>query len=345
MPHPPTRIISIDPDNPDPAAIDEAAAILRGGGLVAFATETVYGLGADATNPEAVARIFAVKGRPSNNPLIVHASDLVMVKSYVADWPATAATLARQFWPGPLTLVLPRFRSIPDLVTAGRDTVAIRIPAPLAARELIAATGRPIAAPSANRSSGISPTLASHVAEDLGEGVNLILDSGQTTVGLESTVLDLTTREPRILRPGPITACELEHALKGLRVREAPGDTAAADEAQPSPGRLAVHYAPRTPAIRVETTAELTRFPWPEPSRAALVLVGPHRRPRVPVPDEFQFALETPEAAARDLYVVLHQCDRMSLEKIVVVPPPDRPEWRAVRDRLWRATRCLGAEG
>jgi L-threonylcarbamoyladenylate synthase len=210
---------------------------------------------------------------------------------------------------------------------------------------LIVAAQRPIAAPSANRSCGISPTLATHVADDLGERVDLILDSGQTTVGLESTVLDLTTREPRILRPGPITSFDLEHTLGGLRVREAAGDTAATDEAQLSPGRMAVHYAPRTPAVRVETTAELARFPWPAPSRAALVLVGPHNGPSVPVPEEFKFALETPEAAARDLYVVLHQCDRMGLERIVVVPPPDRPEWQAVRDRLWRATRPLPLPG
>jgi L-threonylcarbamoyladenylate synthase len=340
-----TRIVSIAPESPDETVIDEAASILRGGGVVAFATETVYGLGADATNPEAVARIFAAKGRPATNPLIVHIPDPSVVRDCVAAWPREAAILAEAFWPGPLTLVLPRSPRIPDLVTAGRETVGVRVPEPVVARTLITAASRPIAAPSANRSCGLSPTLASHVAEDLGDRVDLILDSGQTTIGLESTVLDLTTREPRILRPGPITAFDIEHALGGLRVRDAAGDTAAADEAQFSPGRMAVHYAPRTPAVRVSSTTELSRFPWPEPSRAVLLLIGPHDCPPVPVPDEFRFVLESPEAAARDLYVVLRQCDRMGLERIVVVPPPDRPEWRAVRDRLWRATRSLsGAE-
>ena len=201
-----TRVIPVDPDEPDAGALAEAADILRGGGLVAFATETVYGLGADATNPEAVARIFEAKGRPSFNPLIVHADSTAMARRLVAGWPDEAEVLARCFWPGPLTLVLPRSGIIPDVVTAGRETVGVRVPRPEVARRLIAAAVCPVAAPSANRSTGISPTLASHVLRDLDGKVDLILDSGQTAVGLESTVVDLTLRQPRVLRPGPVTA-------------------------------------------------------------------------------------------------------------------------------------------
>jgi L-threonylcarbamoyladenylate synthase len=334
----PTTIRSIDRANPDPAVIAEAADILRRGGLVAFATETVYGLGADALVSEAVARIFEAKGRPGFNPLIVHASDIVMAQACVADWPETARLLARQFWPGPLTFVLPRSGLIPDIVTGGLNTVGVRIPSPPVARSLIAALGHPLAAPSANRSNGISPTLAGHVASDLGGRVDLILDSGQTTVGLESTVLDLTTREPRVLRPGPITAEKIEHVLGGLRVREAVGDSAAVDEPLSSPGQMTVHYAPRTPAYRVHDATDLVSYPWP--ARAALIVIGQHIIPRgLPVPQTSRFVLRAAASAARDLYVVLHQADALGLNQIVVVPPPDRPEWRAVRDRLQRATR------
>jgi L-threonylcarbamoyladenylate synthase len=329
-----TRILSIDRDDPDPRLIDEAARLVRGGGLVAFATETVYGLGADATDPEAVAGIFEAKGRPAFNPLIVHADGVAMARTCVASWPDPARRLAERFWPGPLTLVLPRSRRIPDVVTAGRATVGVRIPSVNVARRLIESVGRPIAAPSANRSTGISPTLASHVAQDLDGRIDLILDSGQTAVGLESTVVDLTQHPPRVLRPGPILALDLARAIGGLRVDEAvdhrPTDRPA------SPGQMAIHYAPRTRSVRVEGPRQLSDLDWPE--RAALVVVGSHALPDLPASSPHRFDLTTPEAATRDLYVVLHRCDALGLDLIVVVPPPDRPEWRAVRDRLWRAT-------
>lgn len=335
-----TRILSIAPDDPDVEALAEAAAVLRAGGLVAFATETVYGLGADATRPDAVARIFAAKGRPPSNPMIVHADGIELARACVAEWPEAAGALAEAFWPGPLTLVLPRSGLIPDAVTAGRETVAVRVPAPLVARRLIESLGRPIAAPSANRSAGVSPTLACHVLADLGGRIELILDSGQTAIGLESTVLDLTTREPRILRPGPISAQELEHVLGGLRVRRADGDSAAPDAPLSSPGQLPVHYAPRTPADWIDDPDALADYDWP--GRAALVVVGPHLDlPDVPesVP---RFDLPSPDLAARDLYVTLRECDALGLERIVVVPPPDLTEWHAVRDRLRRACRSPG---
>jgi L-threonylcarbamoyladenylate synthase len=334
-----SRVRHVRSETPDPALIAEAGALLRAGELVAFATETVYGLGADATSATAVERIYAAKGRPSHNPLIVHAADVAGARQCVADWPEVAEVLASAFWPGPLTLVLPKAGTIPDVVTAGRATVGVRVPRPIVARALIVASGVPIAAPSANRSLGVSPTLSQHVEEDLGEAVALILDSGPTEVGLESTVLDLTTREPRILRPGPITAVELMHALGGLRVREAEGDAAAADdEGHASPGRMAVHYAPRTPAIRYEAGTLAEDDPALE-GHVGLLLVGPYDPEAYPRPKHHRIVLGDPVDAASRLYRELHALDRLGLERIVVVLPPDRPEWHAIRDRLLRASR------
>jgi L-threonylcarbamoyladenylate synthase len=331
-----TRVIAVDPQEPASSILWLAAEVLRQGRLVAFATETVYGLGADATNPEAVARIFTAKGRPAFNPLIVHASNAAMARICARQWPEEAQDLATAFWPGPLTLVVPRSSVIPDIVTAGRDTVGVRVPAPAVARLLIEQTGRPLAAPSANRSGGTSPTLARHVLEDLEGKIDLILDSGQTTVGLESTVVDLTARRPHILRPGPITAAEIEHVL-GVKpvastLEQAPRGPLS------SPGQMAVHYAPKTRAVRLDGPADLELLAWPR--RAVLLVIGRHVLPSLPA-DLLRFHLETPEIAARDLYVVLHECDHVQVELIVVLPPPDRPEWAAIRDRIRRATQPM----
>jgi L-threonylcarbamoyladenylate synthase len=332
-----TRFLRVDPRDPDPATLEQAALVLIQGGLVAFATETVYGLGADATSPAAVARIFAAKGRPAFNPLIVHADTVEMARSCVREWPEEAVALVGAFWPGPLTLVLPRSAIIPDVVTAGRDTVGVRIPAPAVARRLIAHAGRPVAAPSANRSNAISPTLAEHVRGDLDGRVDLILDSGQAAVGLESTVLDLTSRHPRVLRPGPIDVAAIEAILPGRRVEISHESSSGSDPRNPaSPGQLAVHYAPRTPALRLDAPADLDGFPWCE--RPVLLVVGRHTLSTLP-PGLRRFDLETPEAAARELYAVLHRCDALDVGQIVVLPPPAGPEWQAVRDRLLRATR------
>ena len=211
-----TPVITLDPDEPDPAVLKLAASILKQGGLVAFATETVYGLGAVATNSEAVTRIFEAKGRPARNPVIVHVTGVAQARECVDDWPRAAETLAARFWPGPLTLVLKRSAIIPDVVTAGLDTVAVRVPVGKVALGLIERTEEPIAAPSANRSNRLSPTRALHVLADLDGRIDLIIDSGPTAVGLESTVIDLTTPIPRVLRPGPIAASELASALGGF---------------------------------------------------------------------------------------------------------------------------------
>lgn len=318
-----TRVLSVDPEWPDAAVLDEASRVLAGGGLVAFATETVYGLGAIATDAAAVQRIFAAKGRPSVNPLIVHVADAGEARECVAVWPADAEELAARFWPGPLTLVLPRSRRIPNIVTAGRSTVGVRCPAGLVAGELIARCGLPLAAPSANRSNRLSPTRAEHVLADLSGLVDLVIDSGQTTLGLESTVLDLTSDPPRLLRPGPISASELGGCLGGRPV-EMP-DAGAATARPTSPGQMGVHYAPRTPAFRVDSLDRV-----PDLAGAAVLTIGAGSP-----------GLESPEAAARNLYGVLHGIDARGVSAIVVVMPPDRPEWLAIRDRLLRATRPI----
>jgi L-threonylcarbamoyladenylate synthase len=329
---PRTRTLAVDRDAPDPAVLAEAAAVLRAGGLVAFATETVYGLGADATRAEAVERIFAAKGRPSDNPLIVHAADRAMARRYASAWPATAERLA-ELWPGPLTLVVPKAASIPAITCAGLSTVGLRVPVPAVARGLVAAAGVPLAAPSANRSEHVSPTRAEHVLADLDGRIDLVLDSGPTDVGIESTVVDLCGDVPRVLRPGPL-GVELLAAHLGGPVEQGPAEQGPAR----SPGQRMRHYAPRTPALRVASLAELEPLS-PGPDDAVLVVGHPgavlrtHARP---------IELPTLEIAARSLYATLRACDARGARRILVVMPPDVPAWQAVRDRLLRATLPAG---
>lgn len=330
-----TKVVRVRADQPEPDAIAQAAAVLRCGGLVAFPTETVYGLGADALNAAAVARIFAAKGRPANNPLIVHVAGIAEARVIVADWPGTAARLTAHFWPGPLTLVLRRGPSVPDVVTAGGPTVAVRLPAHAVAQALIAAAGAPLAAPSANRSFQLSPTHAEHVLRDLDGRIDLILDGGPTTGGIESTVIDVTRTPPRLLRPGPISPREIESILGHLDLISPPA--MGAEPALPAPGMMARHYAPRAPlelAIAdgwrcVETHARagrhvgwLTFHAAPE-QRHALVTA-------VVMPFDAT-------AYAAQLYAVLHSLDDAGVERIVVALPPDAEDWLAVRDRLGRA--------
>jgi L-threonylcarbamoyladenylate synthase len=303
--------------------------MLRSGGLVAFPTETVYGLGANALDPAAVAKIFAAKGRPATNPIIVHIATMDEVKSLAAVWPDVAQTLAERFWPGPLTLVLPRHSRVPDLVTAGGATVALRMPAHPVALALLRACGLPLAAPSANRSSELSPTLPEHVLTGLADRIDLLLDAGATTGGLESTVLDVTTQLPRLLRPGLVTIAEIE-ALVGPIER---GTALDADEPLRSPGRLARHYAPRTPLEiagasrdRVEALCRQgVRVGWlthvDESATGVL---------RVLLPAD-------PVSYSAQLYAALHRLDAAGLDRIIVEAPPTSDDWLAVHDRLRRA--------
>ncbi len=318
----------------DAAALARAAAVLRGGGLVAFPTETVYGLGAHALDAEAVARIFAAKGRPATNPVIVHVAEAEAARALVRAWPESARRLAERFWPGPLTLVLPRSERVPDLVTAGGPTVAVRVPAHPAALALLRACGLPVAAPSANRSTELSPTRAEHVLQGLGERIDLLLDGGPTPGGLESTVLDLTTDPPRLLRPGLVAPGELE-AVVGPIARQG------ASSAGPlrSPGQMERHYAPRTP---------LELVPWPGLARVTeLAAEGKHigwlmLGKVVPCPAGVMWLClpDEPVRYAAGLYDALHQLDAAGLDRIVVDLPPASETWLAIHDRLRRASRA-----
>jgi L-threonylcarbamoyladenylate synthase len=244
-----TDVLRVDPTRPDRDAIAQAAERLRAGGLVAFPTETVYGLGAHALNRDAVRRLFAAKGRPAHDPVIVHVDTIERVDSLVSELPDAALTLAARFWPGPLTLVMRRSSEVPDEVTAGLDTVAIRVPAHPVAATLLMAAAIPVAAPSANLFSRPSPTQASHVLEDLHGRIDLILDGGATMLGIESTVLDLSGETPTILRPGATTIEMLREVVPTVVMR---ASSQAGEEAAPSPGLLPQHYSPRAPLTLYE---------------------------------------------------------------------------------------------
>lgn len=317
----------------DAAGIAEAAALLRRGEAVAFPTETVYGLGADALNAEAVGRVYDAKGRPAINPLIVHVPDVAMARALVRDWPPAAERLARRWWPGPLTLVLPRGQQVPDIVTAGLDTVALRMPAHPVARALLRAVGRPLAAPSANPSGGVSPTTAAHVARGLAGRIPLVLDGGPTDVGIESTVIDLATSPPRLLRPGAVSRAELETELGPIAVADAAGGSAAP---RPSPGMLERHYAPRAPVVIYPAGSASPARAWATRDGGghvgAIVLTQP--------PPEADLVVRLPDdpaGYARMLYQALHQLDDQGAALILVEHPPAGVAWDAIRDRLRRA--------
>ena len=251
-----TDVIRVEPGNPDPGAIARAAECLRRGGLVAFPTETVYGLGVHALDPAAVRRLFEAKGRPANDPLIVHVDSVDRMSDLVTEIPDAARALAARFWPGPLTIVLPRSARVPAEVTAGLSSVAIRVPSHPVARALLAAAAIPVAAPSANLFSRPSPTRAAHVLDDLGGRIDLIIDGGPTDVGVESTVLDLSGEVPTILRPGAISMEMLRAVLPHV---ERTSSRESGERALPSPGMLERHYSPRAPLTLYETVDDLVR--------------------------------------------------------------------------------------
>ncbi len=305
------------------ADIERAAELIRAGRLVAFPTETVYGLGANALDEIAVGRIYEAKGRPATSPLIVHVDSLEMARGLAREWPAGADVLAERYWPGPLTLVVPKHPRIPDAVTAGLDTVGLRVPAHPVALALIRAAGTPIAAPSANRFTELSPTTAEHVRRGLGDAVDLILDGGPTTVGIESTVLSLAGPRPRLLRPGMVSRKDIEDAVGPIEE----GPEGAALNAHPSPGLHPRHYSPRTRLLVVTGCAV------PGCGRGAYLHRGeicPEGVRDVPMPP-------APAAYAAVLYETLHALDREGLDWIAVEQPPDGPEWAGVADRLARA--------
>ncbi len=297
--------------------IQAALERLKQGGLVAFPTETVYGLGADALNPEAIARVFAVKGRPASNPLIVHVADASMARQVVAEWPPEAERLARAFWPGPLTLVLPRAPHVPPDVTAGGDLVAVRQPDHPLTLELLRAYGKPLVGPSANRSGGVSPTTAAHVRSEFREDEVLVLDGGPCRGGIESTVL-LVGPPAVILRPGLIGPDEL-----GLEVATEGGPSGA------SPGQLDKHYAPRTRTVGIQAED------WPLEGRVALM----SQHDLDPPAAVFLSMPADPHGYAEQLYARLREADASGCDLIaIVVPTQSGHVWDALRDRLRRAT-------
>ncbi|MDZ4798071.1 MAG: L-threonylcarbamoyladenylate synthase [Bryobacteraceae bacterium] len=304
------------------AEVERGAELLRAGRLVAFPTETVYGLGANAFDAAAVRRIFEAKGRPSTSPLIVHVDSLEMARAQVAaEWPAAAQALAERWWPGPLTLIVPKRPEIPTEVTGGLATVGIRIPAHPLALELIRAAAVPVAAPSANRFTQLSPTTAAHVREALGAAVDLILDGGPCQVGIESTVLSLAGAVPVLLRPGMVSRLEIEALIGPVHAISHPG----VDGAHLSPGMHRKHYSPRTPLT----------IGGPVDSRAAWVYrkdsnASAGREVRLP---------EDSAGYAQALYRTLHMLDAEGWDQIVVEEIPDSPDWTGLRDRLQRAVK------
>jgi L-threonylcarbamoyladenylate synthase len=311
-------VISVD--------IRKAVTVLSEGGLVAFPTETVYGLGADASNRAAVARLYAVKRRPADHPVIVHFDGAEHAFTWARDVPQSARVLATRFWPGPLTLILKRSALAKDFITGGQDNVGLRVPAQPVAHELLAAFGGGIAAPSANRFGLVSPTTAAHVRADLGADVDMVLEGGASEVGIESTIVDLAGATPAVLRPGKISAAEIE-AVLGQAVAEKPP----ADAPRHS-GGLERHYAPRTPARLVpahQLDREIARL---QDKVAVLAFSRPDERV-----DYWLRMPREPHAYARKLYAALRELDSAQCEAILIEAPPPAPEWAAVLDRLRRA--------
>lgn len=347
-----TRVVAVDARAPSTALLAEAGRVVRDGGLVVFPTETVYGLGAHALDSRAVAGIFAAKERPATDPLIVHVASLADVSRVAREIPNVVQVLAARFWPGALTVILPKRVEVPAEVTAGLDTVGVRVPAHPVALALLAAADVPIAAPSANRFSRPSPTRAAHVLADLDGRVDIILDAGPTAIGIESTVLDLTGRTPLVRRPGGVTVESLRELLPSLEVVERFGDDRSAESA---PGQLLRHYAPRAtlscydgdPARLIEAVA-----------RDARAAVGAGLRVGVLAPEEDLMALaplvaaqaasgrvvtqacgtrRDPARAAHDLFEALRTLDASGVDRILATMPVAEGLGRAIRDRLTRA--------
>jgi L-threonylcarbamoyladenylate synthase len=331
-----TRVLTVENAAQFRAAVQEAVELLRAGELVGLPTETVYGLAANAFDARAVGKIYGVKGRPAHNPIIVHVSSLAMGRECTAEWTQEAEQVARHFWPGPLTIVLRKAARIPDIVTAGGGTVGVRLPLHPLMRRVIELCGFPVAAPSANRANCLSPTTAEHVMEGLGGLIPLVVDAGPTSVGIESTVVDLSRGEARVLRPGMISARQIEQVL-GRKV-ETGGN--AAQELR-SPGLLKKHYSPR---------ARLTVASWKNEAELCDAVRATGANPegvhviayeRIPEANPFGRVAIIPhdaDAYARAIYAELHRSDELGANWIVVERPPAGAEWEGIRDRLKRAS-------
>jgi L-threonylcarbamoyladenylate synthase len=327
--------IRVDPERPEPALVERAARVLRDGGLVAFPTETVYGLGANALDEAAVRRVFQAKGRPAYNPVIVHVAEATSARSLVTGWPESAQRLADAFWPGPLTLILEKSDRVPDMVTGGLAQVAVRVPAHPVALALLRAAGVPVVAPSANPSMAVSPTSADHVEKGLGQSVDVILDAGATRLGIESTVLDLSGSAPRLLRPGALSVDDLAAIIGPIRtVQDAPSARRYA-----SPGMLERHYAPRARVRLFESRQRQRAAGWALRARGAGHRVGALLLDPLDAPVDHPIRMPTdPAGYAQRLYAELHRLDDLACDIILVEQVPDGAAWAGVRDRLARAS-------
>ncbi len=330
-------VLSIETPAQFEDAVRRAAELLRSGQLVALPTETVYGLAANAWDAEAVKRIYQAKGRPAENPIIVHVASLAMARRCVSEWPPSASLLAAAFWPGPLTLVLPRSEEIPLIVTAGGATVGVRWPSHPFMQAVIRACGFPLAAPSANRSTELSPTTAEHVRKSLGIKIPLIVDGGVAQVGIESAVLDLTSKPPRLLRPGMISSESLQ-AVLGESTVDLIGIPSTIAR---SPGLAPRHYSPKARLVvlrwqdEADLVAQVSSFGLPREK----IHIVTHNL--IPLREKFGGVAVIPadaEAFARALYAELHRCDEAGAELIIVEAPPPGEEWRGIADRLRRAS-------
>ncbi len=361
------QVIAVDSRRPDRQAIDRAAEVLRGGGLVAFPTETVYGLGADAFQVQAIRRIFAVKGRPASDPLIVHLASAADLPRVAMDVPSIAHELAAAFWPGPLSLIVPRSPGLPTEVTAGLDTVAVRAPDHPVALALLEMADVPIAAPSANRFGHVSPTTAAHVVADLGDGIDVLLDAGPTPIGIESTVVDCTVDPPRILRPGGLDLERLATVAQGIRLaeglasaprlpaggRQVVPESAAARErptSYRSPGQLPRHYAPRARLVLLSGPPRLVREVMGRAARR-LVAVGqgpvgllassddmpPDATAEPGIVVRALAPRQAIEVAGRALYAALRELDNAGVRAILAASFPSQGLGLAINDRLHRA--------
>jgi L-threonylcarbamoyladenylate synthase len=326
------------------AAVKRAAELLRAGEVVALPTETVYGLAANALDEKAVAKIFQIKGRPANNPIIVHVAGVEMAKRCVARWPAGADPLANAFWPGPLTLVLPCAKEIPRIVTAGGTTVGVRWPGHPFIQAVIRECGFPLAAPSANLSSHVSPTNAGHVRRQLGDKICLIVDGGQSQVGIESTVLDLTVSPPQVLRPGMIHAVSLEAVIGNIQ-HPTPAHREQSSNIQhpklKSPGLLRKHYSPRAKLFVLGWRDDADLNSQLSTLNSQLLDCHVIAHTHIPSGENFSRVSVIPHDAAafaRAIYAELHRCDAEGAALIIIETPPDQPEWSGIADRLRRAS-------
>lgn len=332
------RVLAVDRSAPDPAVIAEAVRVLRAGGLVAMPTETVYGLAARALDVGAVARVYAAKGRPAHHPLIAHVEGEAGARALAASWPDRASRLARAFWPGPLTVVVARAPHVPAAVAGGADSIAVRAPAHAVALALLAALGEPVAAPSANRYQGLSPTTAEHVVKQLGDAVDLVLDAGPCDAGIESTVVDVREGRPRVLRPGALDLGALRRVLPDV---EAIVESLRGSEPRLSPGMEARHYAPRARLLLADTWEEARRIAYGLAGGGARVGLVTHEKRTTSVPEQ-QLLVRTlprdPAQYARLLYRTLHDLDDAGVDAIVVQGVPHDEAWWAVADRLRRGS-------